>query len=185
MDNELKEKFIEEIKKEWNSPNMQKYCIAKLSNGYQLQNGYLVEFEKPSIKKNFCFGAGMNGVTTSEEWERANDMAHYASTSEQYFVKENFEENFEQIEKVLNYEGNVYAIPYRPYGDVSYLKTERYMLQYATEKEKSIAIQLPKIDIENLKAILEEEKQKFQKRLNTYLKKYGLSKVNSWSYLVD
>lgn len=32
---------------------------------------------------------------------------------------------------------------------------------------------------------LELEKASFIKRLNTYLKRYGLSKVRTWSYLVD
>lgn len=186
MKKELKEKFVEEIKKEWSSPSMQKWCIGELSNGYQLQNGYLVEFTKPRIKKDFCFGAGYNGISSSEDWERAGEMADTARTSEQYFIKENFEENFKRIEETLNSEDKIYVIPYgKSYGNVSYLKTEKYLLYYATESEKSVAIQLPRIDIENLKLVLEEEKQKFQKRLNTYLKKFGLSKINSWTYLVD
>jgi len=185
MDSKLKEKFIEEIKKDWNSPNMQKYCIGELSNGYELQNGFLVEFTKPRIKKDFCFGAGYCGLTTNEEWERANKMAEHARSSEDYFIKKNFEENFEQIEKVLNSEEKIYFLPYKPYGNVAYLKTEKYMVIYANDTEKNIAVQIPKIDIEGLKGILQEEKQKFMKRLNTYLKKYGLSKINSWSYLVD
>lgn len=186
MNKELKEKFIEEIKKHWDSPSMQKWCIGELSNGYELQNGFLIEFTKPRIKKNFCFGAGYNGVTTEDEWKHANYMVNVANTSEAYFIKENFNENFENIERILNSDEKIYFLHYdRSYGDVSHLKTEKYMLLYATEKEKSIAIQLPKIDIEGLKTVLEEEKQKFQKRLNTYLKKYGLSKVNSWSYISD
>ena len=42
--------------------------------------------------------------------------------------------------------------------------------------------------IEDIKLILETleaEKAKFLKRLNTYLKRYGLSKIHSWTYLVD
>ena len=55
MNEQLKEKFEKEYKKVWeNSTSMQNYCIKKLSNGVQLENGLLIEFEKPSIKKNFC-----------------------------------------------------------------------------------------------------------------------------------
>lgn len=185
MNKELKEKFIEAIKKDWHSPSMQKYCIGELSNGYELQNGFLVEFTKPRIKKDFCFGAGYNGVVDEESWNNANDMAHYARTSEEYFIKENFDENFENIERVLNSEEKIYVLPYESYTNISYLKTEKYMLIYATDKEKDIAIEIPRIDRENLKTVLKEEKEKFMKRLNTYLKKYGLSKINSWSYIVD
>lgn len=33
--------------------------------------------------------------------------------------------------------------------------------------------------------MLEEEKAKQEKRINTYLKKYGLTKIHSWSYWAD
>ena len=41
---------------------------------------------------------------------------------------------------------------------------------------------------ENLKRVIEGHKivkAKFEKRLNTYLKKYGLTKVHAWSYWRD
>jgi hypothetical protein len=40
-------------------------------------------------------------------------------------------------------------------------------------------------DIEKIKEALEEEKTKFKKRLETYLKKYGTSKLKVWSYWRD
>jgi hypothetical protein len=45
--------------------------------------------------------------------------------------------------------------------------------------------QLDNEDIELIIAGLEEVKKSFIKRLNAYLKKYGLSKINAWTYLVD
>ena len=45
--------------------------------------------------------------------------------------------------------------------------------------------QLDNDDIALIVAGLEEVKKSFIKRLNTYLKKYGLSKINAWTYLVD
>ena len=45
--------------------------------------------------------------------------------------------------------------------------------------------ELSKSDIQKILNILAEELQKFAKRLNTYLKRYGLSKVHSWSYWRD
>ena len=34
-------------------------------------------------------------------------------------------------------------------------------------------------------AMYEEEKEKMSKRIDTYLKRYGLSKLNVWTYWVD
>ena len=40
-------------------------------------------------------------------------------------------------------------------------------------------------EIERVKAGYQEVRQQFVKRLNTYLKKYGLSKLHTWTYLSD
>ena len=67
---------------------------------------------------------------------------------------------------------------------IACIKTERYFRHFPFERNR-IVEQLTKKDIEELKKIVQSEKEKFTKRLNTYLKRYGLSKINSWSYLVD
>ena len=58
---------------------------------------------------------------------------------------------------------------------------EGYFAYFAKTKIRDLT---PK-DKEQILASLEIEKAKFTKRLNTYLKKYGLSKINTWTYLVD
>jgi hypothetical protein len=40
-------------------------------------------------------------------------------------------------------------------------------------------------DVQKIKVALEEEKEKFKKRLVTYLKKYGTSKLKVWTYWRD
>ena len=182
MNKELKTKFENEYKNVWGkSQSMQNYCIKKLSNGVQLENGILIEFEKPSIKKDFCFGAGQNGVTTTEEWNNANEMVSYARNSEEYFINENMAK-YEELENILNAE-TVYLNRYNKhnYIDCDAISDE---LPYQDWLRVNF-IELTQKDVENLKNVIEEEKTKFMKRLNTYLKKYGLSKVNSWSYISD
>ena len=47
---------------------------------------------------------------------------------------------------------------------------------------------LRKLDKEDIQLIidgLEIVLKNFEKRLDTYLKKYGLSKIQTWTYLVD
>lgn len=182
MNEQLKEKFESEYKKAWNnSTSMQNYCIKKLSNGVQLENGLLIEFEKPNIKKNFCFSAGQNGVTTSEEWNSANEMASYARTSEKYFISENME-IYKSLENILESE-TVYLNKYSKYN---YINCDAISDELPYQEWLRVNfIELTQKDIENLKKVVEEEKTKFLKRLNTYLKRYGLSKVNSWSYISD
>jgi hypothetical protein len=42
-----------------------------------------------------------------------------------------------------------------------------------------------KDEIEIIISGLEEVRKAFTKRIDTYLKKYGTSKVNAWSYICD
>lgn len=182
MNNELKEKFKNEFAKVWsNSKKMQEYCLKELSNGAELENGLLIEFNKPRIEKRFCFGHGQNGITTNEETINACNMAQHARTSENYFIDENMK-GFKELEKILNAD-RVYLNRYNKHGYIS-IDAISDELPYQ-EWLRPQFFELTKKDIENLKNVLKEEKEKFLKRLNTYLKKYGLTKVESWTYLID
>lgn len=46
-------------------------------------------------------------------------------------------------------------------------------------------VEVNKEDRQNLIEKTKEEKAKFVKRLNAYLKRFGLSKVHSWTYIID
>ena len=48
------------------------------------------------------------------------------------------------------------------------------IIREATKEDLLLIIEVYKQQIEN-----------FKKRLNTYLKRYGLSKLRTWTYLVD
>ena len=48
------------------------------------------------------------------------------------------------------------------------------IIREATKEDLILIIEVYKQQIEN-----------FKKRLNTYLKRYGLSKLTTWTYLVD
>jgi AAA+ ATPase superfamily predicted ATPase len=59
-----------------------------------------------------------------------------------------------------------------------------YIQEYPFEKSKC-QFQLSKEDVDILKKELQEQKKKFVKRLETYWKKFGSSKLQTWTYLVD
>ena len=163
---------------------MQEYVKKKCSDVFKSAAGYLVEFEKPNIKKDFCFGHGSNGYSTQDEAEIARDNAAYARTNENYFLKENLEE-FENWISILEGNEKIYLMKYnRKSEKLACLRTESYFSRYFWDKDK-IVEELSKSDIEKLKKLILNEKAKFEKRLNTYLKRYGLSKIHSWTYLVD
>jgi len=185
---------IEELKKEYIelnpvSPSHAQWCVNQISNAVKFEGGFIYEFTKPSIKKDFCFGAGWNGRCTDEEQESASAMVQESKNNSQYFINENFDESFgffgrlfKDIDSGWN---GIFAASsrYDKKTKRCYLVSEKTLLYKDEDLQKFY--KLTDCDIENLKKALEEEKQKFLKRLNTYLKKYGLSKINSWSYISD
>lgn len=163
--------------------------IKGISGAVLFENGFVYEFEKKSIKKDFCFGAGMYATCTDEEQKDASAAVSRAENDASYFIQENFKNNFSFIQKLLSdYIAHGYKIyaasshSFKP-SNRCYLISEKTLLYRDESAEKYY--QLSEKDIENLKKTLFEEKEKLSKRLETYLKKYGLSKINAWSYIRD
>ena len=58
--------------------------------------------------------------------------------------------------------------------DYDNIRNKADIIKEATKEDLLLIIEVYKQQIEN-----------FKKRLNTYLKRYGLSKLTTWTYLVD
>lgn len=186
MTKETIQEYLNEVnEKIWtNDKKMQDYVKKECSEVFKTSGGYLILFEKPRIKKDFCFGHGQNGISTQEEVEIACDNAQYARTNENYFLKENLQQ-FDEWLEMLGGRETLYLVP-QHYAQtrVACIRSEYYFRRYEWERNKIVEV-LTKDDIEELKKVVLSEKEKFIKRLNTYLKRYGLSKIHSWTYLVD
>ena len=79
---ELKDLYMEIVKAEvWpKSPKMQEFARKQAGYIIELSNGKIICVDKPSIKKDFCFGYGMYLRSTDEEEDRAFSMAQKAET---------------------------------------------------------------------------------------------------------
>ena len=190
---ELKDLFNEELKVIWDSPKMVDYCLKKSAGLVELNNGEYISIEKPRINKDFCFGHGYCGVSTEEDENRARDMYHTAKTSTDYFMDENLKGINSTLDRLSDPKNEVYVRRhytgqpvncfYRSYTitDV-WSNPEHEPFRWNEDETRR------KITDEERQAIIagvEEVKKGCVKRLNTYLKKYGLSKVNAWTYLRD
>ena len=68
---ELKEMYMSIIKTEvWEDEHMQNFAKKKCAYVVQFSNGDITDIEKPSIKKDFCFGTGSYGTCTNEEMKK-------------------------------------------------------------------------------------------------------------------
>lgn len=192
----LKEKYMDIIVHEvWpNSPDMQAYARRKVGYIVELDNGDIYEIEKPRIEKDFCFGYGYCGISTQEEYEAAASMSDKAETDQNYFLRENLRGIDEWIADLES--PDVYAykfVHYTGQPEGSKLKGIRLVGYLSQTPEYSPHMyhnlkDLAELTQEERKALADgyrEVRKAFEKRLNTYLKKYGLSKVRSWTYLSD
>lgn len=184
---ELMEMYMRVIREYWSNPRMQEYERKECSYIVDLSNGKIISIDKPRILKDFCFGYGMYGVCTEEEIERASKLAAIAMTDEKYFISKNMEEINNKIESLKTaYKVYVYPKYYMQKDDILvtyYCARSEWDLDMVPDKTKLTEIR--KEDIQKIIDGLEIVKQKFEKRLKTYLKRYGLSKLNVWTYLID
>lgn len=59
------------------------------------------------------------------------------------------------------------------------------MSSFDAQEDRRVVRVLTDDEVKMVKDAVERQKAKFMKRLNSYLKRYGLSKINAWSYFRD
>lgn len=162
------------------------YCVKKAAHIVLFESGDFIVIEKPSIKKDFCFGYS-DSHTDTEDYDRANRMANHASKSEDYFIAANLRDITEKIERLKTNENNsrtyCTGIAYYKQPESSPLKALVMVDKYIDDMSQ--LTQLTGEDLAKVIAGYEVVKAQFEKRLASYLKRYGLSKVKSWSYWRD
>lgn len=194
---ELKAIYRAELVKAWRTEKMVDYCAKKAGFIFEYAEG-LYEVDKPSIETSFCFGYGYNGISTDGDSREAAKMSEYAKTSEQYFIAM----NLRGIDRQISQLKNIAAEMRQNWAEGSH---PRYMVEtgahYYGQPEDCRLKNFSVVDtfngtprgevcedanlVEMLIQAYERVREDFVKRLNSYLKRYGTSKVRSWTYLVD
>lgn len=203
---DAKEEYLNTLEEKDKNYYKQNYeYVLKIAN-------YFILFEKPRIKTSFCFGHGQNGVSTEEETNNAFSMLKHARTSEKYFIEENLEELNQKIEEIEIFLMDDWEQKEK-YVKEQYQLTKKWHYMNAQHIEKmflcanngntayifiqsnyrdeerlhfcEVIKELTKDDLKNILAVYQQQKKNFEKRLQTYLKRYGLSKLHTWTYLVD
>ena len=191
---DLKGVLLEELKQTWGkSDHMVDYCVKETAYIVALGDGDITTIDKPRIETRFCFGYGMYGVSTEEDYQAAASMERHARTNEQYFIDENLKDINGTIEDLKNKDIHFFKyVNYCSSPDDSKLKGIMWCRLFQTPEYEpwrySNMRGVKELTEEERKAMLtgyEEVKKGFVKRLNTYLKRYGLKKLTTWTYLVD
>lgn len=195
----LKEIYKKDMEGYWIRRNgevdnkMVNYLIKKVAYIVELENNSYYVIDKPDIEKDFCFGYGYCGISTEEDSDRAHKAANYAATHEDYFLRKNLEGLDNMIKDLQDDNLEAYKfLNYCSQQSGSKLKSFRITRlgnnpEYAPGYWSNLRDleMLTKEERQELVKGYEEVRKAFVKRLNTYLKRYGLSKVRTWTYLSD
>lgn len=143
---------------------------------------HFITFDKQDIKKSFCFGWSCQGGMTYEE---ATDMCHNFSKAE--FKAENLKRfdnkyirRLEAIKEKQIKLKREYVTSKESGAEIMYITTDRDVSGDITlSVEDSTKLR------EAYKQKVQDLRNEFEKRLDAYLKKYGLSKIRRWTYCAD
>lgn len=179
--------------RKWATVDLVHKSVARI---VELNNGDLLAIYKPKIKTSFCFCYGYNGVGTQEEYGNAHAAKEIADTQESCFIRKNLEQLTETIDlmdvyiksQTEGYCGTVPLVPYLGYAGES-IRTlrflEKWRLKSMTAARRSNLREPTTDELNKIRSAYEKEVKAFEKRLQSYLKKYGLSKLRTWTYLSD
>ena len=203
---QLKADFRKELENtsSWrNDPHMQDYIEKEANYIVELHDGGIMYIEKPKIETRFCFGYSLSQYD-SESYDRANEMENEAMTNENYFLQQNLEDlerTEEELKKAIESENlrntkcqNYYILKHHRTGDTNECKIRSYSIcdKWDLEEEKRRLArfeneleEMTKEALENWLEGIQTVKAQFTKRLNTYLKRYGLTKLHTRTYWAD
>lgn len=168
-DNETSRKYLTWLQKSY------------LDSLIRLSNGKIVEIEKPKIQTNFCFGYGWIDPNGEEE-SAADNMSEYAKKSWEYFI----EKNLEQVDKLIKQANNPHYKVYLWSSGTENIYSVSCMDEYRMiNLYKNRGEELTEEDKTTYINALKDCKSRFEKRLQQYLKRYGMSKVRTWTYVID
>lgn len=197
-----KEMLHSEYSKIWDE-RMTKYCTNKVATMAILPDGGIVPVEKESIEKDFCFGE------SGYDYDEAQAAAVNAHTNQDYFYRENmkvFTKWIKDLEeaKLENRNWMLFVTDYQYSGQPEDCKIRGIFFSRTCEVlEKTGPSFLNELfgkqmeirglsghlaTIEEIDMILnayKEAAKDHEKKVLSYLKRYGLSKVNAWTYWRD
>ena len=168
------ERLENELKKVWGSDQkMIDYCLKQADEVIEFHDA-IVTLDKPSIQKDFCFSYGQYLCTDNDKKEATVTQWFIESNLSQCDVLEGLDDPYRTMVVAL---GKAY--------ENSQIRHLWVMSSFEAQEDRRVVRVLTDDEVKMVKDAVERQKSKFTKRLNSYLKRYGLSKVNAWSYLRD
>lgn len=176
-----------------NDPKMIKWCMSNISYLVPICGGkYIVELSKPNITSEFWFGESDMGQGPSHE-ENNKIMNNVRMSIEDYFKEENLsgiDNDMSKIKDIIAGKSNLtinhYLNYYRSNKD-SVIHTFNFYNPYscyAADCKPTGSVEMEKKDMKLLLEAYKLHRERFETRLDAYLKKYR-NKLHIRSYWID
>lgn len=177
-----------EMREGFKGPKWEKYFRDTVWRLVELTDGRIFCINKRKIRTEFCFGEGYHA---GFDYNEAADMAENARTNENLFRARN----------LLWLDTEIKALSGEPLCDWKEEPTVIYIAKgsnvvdtmlynsYGGDdwdlKMNNNVVALGDEDKKRILDVLKECREEFAKRIDSYLKRYGLSKVTAWTYWAD
>lgn len=187
MSKEEKAVLEAQYRQVWTSEDMVSHCVRSTSNYFTAGDGTIVTFDKPSIETTFWFG--------EHNHEDRSKEAARAKKSVKFFISSNMNRLRTYKERPDYYRG-AYRYPYIKRGEYIGQASGCALgyIVFADCRGKSYngenleAKGYRKLTESEIQRLYEAEDRRdalFMRRLESYLKRYGLSKVHCSTYWAD
>lgn len=146
----------------------------------QLSDGRYYAISKPRLKTNFCFGYNTD-FSGHEQSDAIRNEENFLRNQNRFK-----EENLRSVDDVLKAlrDCELYVCSkYRMGGAIASIQFVTGLLQ--RQQLGASYSPLPDIDRTAITEAWERVRAAFEKRLDAYLKKYGTSKLRTWTYCRD
>ena len=191
-DEALWEEFKKRVlKAEDNSQDWLNYWLKGTSELMMADCGVILRIEKEKIKVDFCWH------DEGPDYEEYKRLHSDEESMREYFINANLREYDEQIEGLTSRKNRwgepqvivLYERDTCSHGKCGWGTGFRMMSKCQFQQEQNdsrcTVHQLTENDIVKALALVKNERAKMEKRLQTYLKRYGISKLHTWTYWAD
>lgn len=202
---ELKAMYLDDLTNNstWrNDQHMIDWSYKRASVIVDLPSGWLYVINKPHVQTDFCFW--YSDDSDWSDFDRACDMEEHARKSEDYFMNRNLNELDSWINDLKEARDNDSLRTDRGYKlwilhhehswdtDDCTVRAIQWTHPWDAESEKNrlerfwnSMREASKEDIDAIIDWYEQARDMFKKRLSTYLKRFWLSKLHTWTYWRD
>lgn len=177
--NTIKEEIKQEYKKVWTrkkgiDEKMVDYCMNKISLYLKTEDGYFYILEKEKLNTKFFISEGSN-----RSMEEALNICKEIKTKEDFFIEENLSKINYLINTIKNNKNNLFFAERFKNSKIVSITTNKYnnfnkVNRKLTTDEEAEALKL-----------CEKFKEMKTKKINSYLKRFGLSKIQANTYWID